>query len=467
MGSIDSDSDLGPLAARAQALQEGRTRVVIVRLRSCVPLTRMRTRRLHGVFVRGGEEGALSASSSSSSSSSSSPPDTVPAGQYVWFGAAARGPLSATGCGFVVKYALDLGARETDDDLDDGGVLSASAATAAAAAQYAKSGEECPHAVLRLRVPAVGSTSVSGMLAETIHGSETPELRGLRVWVSNITRKWITSVTVDIEDWGPVLDSPALPRVTRVLDADADGAVAGGGPQTDASDAGGGGSSDDPDSGTAGERSPVNSANIARSAAGITELETPIICFVNSRSGGRQGVAILEELKKILPPDQVFDILTNGPEPGLEQFKRVSNLRVLACGGDGTGRWVLETMDGMDYDGDDCHRPSVGVLPLGTGNDIARVLGWGGGYEGESLPTIVDLVAHARPVELDRWHVEITSELPKEAADGNGSDSNSEEDANERGEDDDDDEGINEDDSHSSSTMNNCESAAEFSVAPF
>ena len=62
--------------------------------------------------------------------------------------------------------------------------------------------------------------------------------------------------------------------------------------------------------------------------------------------------------------------------------------------------------------GSHAHAPTrahTQVLPLGTGNDLARVLGWGGGYSGEELEEVLETVTHAYPVYLDRWNVQLRS----------------------------------------------------------
>lgn len=54
-------------------------------------------------------------------------------------------------------------------------------------------------------------------------------------------------------------------------------------------------------------------------------------------------------------------------------------------------------------------QPAIGVIPLGTGNDLARCLRWGGGYEGENIPKLMDKFRRASTVMLDRWSIEVTN----------------------------------------------------------
>lgn len=135
------------------------------------------------------------------------------------------------------------------------------------------------------------------------------------------------------------------------------------------------------------------------------DYEYKILVFVNPKSGGKQGVRILKKFEKLLEPRQLYDLTEVGPMPGLQAFSGCRNLRILCCGGDGTAGWLLETMDQMNWDSS---RPPVAVLPLGTGNDLARCLRWGSGFDGSGLTKILRKIQQADVVYMDRWKITLS-----------------------------------------------------------
>lgn len=133
----------------------------------------------------------------------------------------------------------------------------------------------------------------------------------------------------------------------------------------------------------------------------------PILVFINTRSGAQNGPSLRRRLNMLLNPAQVFELNSSqGPEPGLKLFSNVPNFRVLVCGGDGTVAWVLDAIEKINFESP----PPVSILPLGTGNDLARVLHWGGGFskvEGSGLSNSLHEVNHAAVTMVDHWKVDI------------------------------------------------------------
>jgi diacylglycerol kinase (ATP) len=72
--------------------------------------------------------------------------------------------------------------------------------------------------------------------------------------------------------------------------------------------------------------------------------------------------------------------------------------------------WVLQCLDNVGQDSE-CQSPPCAIVPLGTGNDLARVLRWGPGYTGQEDPiSALKDVIDAEEIRLDRWTVVFQAE---------------------------------------------------------
>ena len=131
-----------------------------------------------------------------------------------------------------------------------------------------------------------------------------------------------------------------------------------------------------------------------------------LLVFINSRSGAAQGEAVLRGLCSRLNRHQIWDLADGGPKAGLEMFRETPNVRVIACGGDGTFGWLQSAIDAAQMK----HRPFCAHFPLGTGNDMSRSLGWGPGYAGGDLKQVLLDFIRAGVAVLDRWRVTFDGE---------------------------------------------------------
>jgi diacylglycerol kinase (ATP) len=135
------------------------------------------------------------------------------------------------------------------------------------------------------------------------------------------------------------------------------------------------------------------------------ESITPVIFFINKLSGGQKGEQIYRQLVRLLNPRQVF-LLENDAtiEQALSIYSSLVNIRICICGGDGTVGWVLsrlvETFSSL-------RNPPASICPLGTGNDLSRVLGWGYQYDSKRFLRMLAQIPHAQPIALDRWQIQI------------------------------------------------------------
>uniref|UniRef100_A0A0E0NLX6 Diacylglycerol kinase n=1 Tax=Oryza rufipogon TaxID=4529 RepID=A0A0E0NLX6_ORYRU len=163
-----------------------------------------------------------------------------------------------------------------------------------------------------------------------------------------------------------------------------------------------------------------------RGEEGEVEVEveaavTPVVVFVNSRSGGRHGPELKVRLHELISEEQVFDLSVVKPSDfinyGLGCLEKLAEqgdncaetirkkLRIMVAGGDGTVGWVLGCLT-------DLYRlkrepvPPTGIIPLGTGNDLARSFGWGGSFPfgwRSAVKRYLSKAATAPTCRLDSW----------------------------------------------------------------
>ncbi|EDR26751.1 diacylglycerol kinase, putative [Entamoeba dispar SAW760] len=129
------------------------------------------------------------------------------------------------------------------------------------------------------------------------------------------------------------------------------------------------------------------------------EEKEPMIFFINNKSGGHFGSEIFKHAIGLFNPAQVYNVLKGYERP----FKFIknygSNFVAVICGGDGTVGWVMDELKKVNL------KPKIFVIPLGTGNDMSISTGWGGGYNGEDIGTILPQVYDASIQDMDRWQV--------------------------------------------------------------
>jgi len=147
------------------------------------------------------------------------------------------------------------------------------------------------------------------------------------------------------------------------------------------------------------EPSSINNNNDAQTSVRL-------VAFVNKLSGPQHGAKLLVLLRKHLETDCVFDLSEGGPIPGLLKHRDSwsnGKLRVIACGGDGTARWLLQSIIQLNIQ----PFPLIGVIPIGTGNDLCREFGWSASFypDEDKLLSILTKLRTARAAPLTLWQV--------------------------------------------------------------
>ncbi len=132
--------------------------------------------------------------------------------------------------------------------------------------------------------------------------------------------------------------------------------------------------------------------------------------LINPISGGGVGRDVYRLLPEILDsfgvPRHLWRLeMTEGDRLREQTESLLGRCRnLVAVGGDGTIGFVLECALRLNS------RTQIGLIPLGTGNDLGRSLGIYGIYDAQGLLACVRRLLRARAVAIDLWRAGVAEE---------------------------------------------------------
>ncbi len=144
------------------------------------------------------------------------------------------------------------------------------------------------------------------------------------------------------------------------------------------------------------------SASLSGGAAAAARLS--IAFLINPISGGGVGKRVFNQLPEIMDsfgfrPDDWRAELTEASRLEAQTDSLLASAhKVIAVGGDGTIGFVLNRLRGRDL-----HDTEIGLIPLGTGNDLGRALGIFRIYNERGLLACVKRLLKAQCVRFDLW----------------------------------------------------------------
>eukprot|EP00917_Polyrhabdina_sp_WS-2016_P024463 GHVP01052943.1.p1 GENE.GHVP01052943.1~~GHVP01052943.1.p1 ORF type:complete len:566 (+),score=95.49 GHVP01052943.1:1028-2725(+) len=137
----------------------------------------------------------------------------------------------------------------------------------------------------------------------------------------------------------------------------------------------------------------------------------PLLVFINTESGGHFGKELFKKFNEHLNPLQIVDMKTEGScKRALEFFRPLAEgrvMRILVCGGDGSFKWVQNDLYEVYGSQTELMVPAA-PMPIGTGNDLSRVLGWGSSFNGD-VQEYLQKLRRATTHALDAWSAKFIS----------------------------------------------------------